>query len=102
MTAAHHNAIKTTCVRGHPLSGANLYVNTSHGRPMRQCRACRSVNRKADESQPLDPKALVRLRDAFEDGVPGELLMGRFGISHGELKAATAGLKREHVSGREP
>lgn len=32
------NADKTECIRGHPLSGANLYV-TPDGR--RQCRICR-------------------------------------------------------------
>jgi hypothetical protein len=37
------NARKTCCVRGHPLAGDNLYVDT---RGCRRCRACRSINTK--------------------------------------------------------
>lgn len=39
-----HNAQKTHCKRGHPLSGPNLYVRRDGGRV---CRACRSAWRKA-------------------------------------------------------
>lgn len=34
----HHNAVKTHCIHGHPLSGSNLYVNATSG--SRQCRTC--------------------------------------------------------------
>jgi hypothetical protein len=34
----HHNAVKTHCKQGHPLSGPNLYVNPTSG--ARQCRTC--------------------------------------------------------------
>ena len=37
------NARKTHCLRGHPLSGANLYVD---GRGHRTCRACRRERRQ--------------------------------------------------------
>jgi hypothetical protein len=69
---------------------------------MRQCKACRSVNRKADEEASLSPAQVRRLVDAWKDGVPESDLSGRFGIPPSAIKAATAGLKREHVSGREP
>lgn len=35
----HHNAGRTHCRKGHPLSGSNLYVKADGGR---QCRACQS------------------------------------------------------------
>lgn len=38
------NMRKTDCIRGHPLSGANLYVERSGGR---HCRTCRGVRRAA-------------------------------------------------------
>jgi hypothetical protein len=37
----HHNAIKTACKNGHPLIGANLYVNATSG--SRQCRICQAA-----------------------------------------------------------
>ena len=36
----HANSMKTNCLRGHPLSGDNLYVTPSGAR---QCRACQQV-----------------------------------------------------------
>lgn len=52
-TVAHGNhpgANKTDCKYGHPLSGANLYINTSSG--ARQCRTCQSdAKRKYRENR---------------------------------------------------
>ena len=39
----HHNAKKTRCKHGHPLSGNNLYVNATSG--ARQCRICLNRSR---------------------------------------------------------
>ena len=39
-THAARNAAKTHCLKGHPLSGANLYVNPKGGRRWRYCRSC--------------------------------------------------------------
>lgn len=36
----HHNAVKTHCKHGHPLSGSNLYINPASG--SRQCRICQA------------------------------------------------------------
>ena len=44
VAASAVNARKTECTRGHPLSGANLYVNP---RGERQCRACDNARRRA-------------------------------------------------------
>lgn len=41
----HHNAIKTECKNGHPLSGANLYINATSG--ARQCRTCQHKTKRA-------------------------------------------------------
>ena len=38
------NARKIFCKRGHPLFGANLYLKTRYGWPVRECRACRRVH----------------------------------------------------------
>jgi len=35
----HWQAVKTHCLRGHPLSGENLYVDPKYGH--RKCRECR-------------------------------------------------------------
>ncbi len=37
-------SVRTTCRRGHPLEGDNLYI--SPGESKRYCRACRDLNRK--------------------------------------------------------
>lgn len=37
------NAAKTACLRGHPLSGRNLYVNTAGKRECRRCHVRRQV-----------------------------------------------------------
>ena len=39
------SAAKTHCAHGHPLSGDNLLVTWSHGRPARVCRECRRARR---------------------------------------------------------
>jgi len=45
--AGRKNAMKTHCLRGHPLSGNNLYlIYSSNGRPERRCRTCRSLASK--------------------------------------------------------
>lgn len=42
----HHNQKKTHCLRGHELSGDNLYAKVlTNGRTMRQCRMCRSIRK---------------------------------------------------------
>lgn len=41
----HHNATKTHCNSGHPLSGPNLYVNPTSG--SRQCRTCQRAYSQA-------------------------------------------------------
>ena len=41
-TPARRNARKTTCLKGHPLSGDNLYMRKD-GRKSRECRACRRL-----------------------------------------------------------
>lgn len=41
----HHNAVKTHCRNGHPLIGANLYMNPTSG--SRQCRTCQLVSAAA-------------------------------------------------------
>lgn len=41
----HHNALKTHCKYGHPLSGSNLYVNATSG--SRQCRTCQRATAAA-------------------------------------------------------
>lgn len=47
------NAEKTNCLRGHPLSGANLYVNPADG-----SRKCRECNRERDRRRrPRNRKA---------------------------------------------
>jgi hypothetical protein len=43
---AAQNARKSECKRGHPLSGANLYLRPQRGRWGRQCRTCRSTSRE--------------------------------------------------------
>ncbi|MFW7414725.1 HNH endonuclease signature motif containing protein [Demequina sp. SO4-18] len=40
---SHGNANKTHCLRGHPLSGENLYIVPSTGH--RMCRECKSATR---------------------------------------------------------
>lgn len=36
----HHNAIKTHCLRGHPLASHNLVISMENGSRKRHCRAC--------------------------------------------------------------
>jgi hypothetical protein len=77
---ARVNAVKTHCLRGHPLSGDNLYVSMSRGVAMRQCRRCRQVRRPKTIAA-IDERALARLRDALADGdATMAELAGRFGI----------------------
>lgn len=42
---AGFNARKTECLRGHSLSGANLYIDPSNGN--RQCRLCKAMRQRA-------------------------------------------------------
>ena len=44
LTLAHLNAIKTHCLRGHPLIGKNLRINTTSGN--RECISCGIVSKK--------------------------------------------------------
>lgn len=90
------NAAKEFCLRGHPLSGENLYVSMSRGVPMRQCRACRKVRRPKNEArQQLDERALARLRDALADDEATEReLAGRFGISLDAVQKVRADVRR--------
>ena len=50
----HHSASKTHCIHGHPLAGANLYVNPASG--SRQCRVCQR-RAKADYAARKKEKA---------------------------------------------
>lgn len=43
----HRNSRKTTCKRGHPLSGSNLYVWSNGFRQCRICKALRQRERRA-------------------------------------------------------
>lgn len=83
---ARVNREKTHCVRGHPLSGDNLYLSMSRGRPMRQCRQCRVV-RRPKMIAGLDAQTLSRLFDTIRNSSQtfgGDATMaevaGRFGI----------------------
>lgn len=40
---AHYNSAKTNCIRGHPLSGANLIARYDGGR---ECRTCKRVSER--------------------------------------------------------
>lgn len=42
----NHNASKTHCKHGHPLSGHNLMQKTRDGKVRRGCRACMNANRR--------------------------------------------------------
>jgi hypothetical protein len=47
------NAAKTSCPKGHPLSGENLYVTPVGGRDCRECRRVASRNYKARKRQAM-------------------------------------------------
>ena len=91
---ARLNAAKQFCLRGHPLSGANLYLSLSRGAPMRQCRACRSIRRpKAAPGHTLDSRALARRMDALEGGESTHReLAARFGVTRAFVAHAARGL----------
>jgi hypothetical protein len=40
------NARKTHCLRGHPLSGDNLYIFFQNGKKSRACKACRKTRKR--------------------------------------------------------
>lgn len=43
-TVAAANAVKTHCLRGHPLEGDNVYIQVSRsGHPERSCKTCRRL-----------------------------------------------------------
>lgn len=46
-TMPNVNAAKTHCPHGHPYDEANTYVKWRNGRPVRECRACRSSRQRA-------------------------------------------------------
>lgn len=96
------NAEKTTCSKGHPLTGDNvrIYFNATRGTPQRICKECHRSRKRvgARTTNPetgdwdrhvrmLDDKALLRLLDAYEDGVLHEDLRERFRLTDEQIKA---------------
>lgn len=58
--AASANAAKTSCKRGHPLAGENLYLVTrKSGRKERHCRTCRRDNIRARYHRKREIQALT-------------------------------------------
>ena len=55
--SAHYNARKTTCKRGHPLSGDNLYIRHDHRGAHRVCKTCVALFSRESRERKSAPAA---------------------------------------------
>lgn len=83
-TVSANNSSKTTCVRGHELSGDNMRTYVSGGITRRSCVECKKIRKTSEHSvnkpKTLDENQKRRLIDAVNEGIPHREVRARFGI----------------------